>query len=68
MDSDIQSEQFNEVGILAEAQEVGKVPRVVLVSLNGREFAAAVNIAVDATSNVRQLSNAAERVLVTITS
>lgn len=58
--SNVETEQFNKGGVLAEAKECSKVPRVVLVSIDGRELAKTIDVAVDATSNVGQFSDATE--------
>lgn len=57
MNGDVQAEQLDERGVIAEAKKCGQVPRVVLVSVDSREFATTVHIAVNATSNIGQLRN-----------
>lgn len=58
VNGDVETEQFNEAGVFAEAEERGKVPRVVLVSIDSRQLAQTINVAVNATSDIGQLSNA----------
>lgn len=58
MDGDVETEELNEALVLAKAEESRKVVRVVLVGINSREFALAVDVVEDAAGNVGQLGNA----------
>ncbi len=57
MNSDVQTEQFGEGFIVTEAKEVGQVGRVVLGRVDGRKFALAKHVAVNATGNIRKLGD-----------
>ena len=61
VDGDVETEELNEGLVLAETKEGGEVPRVVLVGVDGRELTLAVDVLVDATSNVGKLGNPATR-------
>lgn len=63
----VETEQLDEVGIVAESQLVGKVERVILVLLDRRNLAALEDVLVDASSNVGQLSNEVHGVLKSVT-
>ena len=58
VDSDVQPEELNELCLVAKAEEVGQVPRVVLGRIDGRKLAATVDVAVDTAGNVRELGDA----------
>ena len=58
MNGDVETHELNEVGLVSEAKEVGKVVGVVLLSINSRKLATAVDITENATGNVGELSNA----------
>ena len=60
MNSDVESEQFDKRLVVTEAEQSRQVPRVILVSINGRELALAVYIAIDAASNVGEFGNPEE--------
>ena len=57
VDCEIQSHQFDEVFVLAEAELVGKVVGVILVLLHGGYFAIFVDIAVDSSGDGWQLGD-----------
>jgi hypothetical protein len=63
VDGQVETHQLNEVLVLAEAELVGKVERVVLVLLDGSDLAALEDVLVDARSNVGQLGNQVHGVL-----
>ena len=52
MNGEVKTKELDKGGGLAKAKEVGKIPRIVLVSINRGEFAEPINIAVDAGSKV----------------
>jgi hypothetical protein len=61
VDGDVKTEELDELGLVLEAEKLGKVVGVILVGLNGGELAVTVNITVDTTSNVRKLSDTIKR-------
>jgi hypothetical protein len=58
VDSNVKTEQLNKALLVAEAKEVGKVVRVILGYIDRRKLAASVDVAEDATRDVRELSDA----------
>lgn len=63
VDREVETEELNEVGVLAKAKLVSKVERVVLVLLDGRDLAALEDVLVDAGSDGGELGNEVHRVL-----
>lgn len=63
VDGKVETEELDEVGVLAEAELVGEVEGVVLVLLDGGDLAALEDVLVDARSNVGELSNEVHGVL-----
>lgn len=63
VDGQIETQELNEVGVVAEAQLVGKVERVVLVLLDGGDLASLEDVLVDASGNRGQLGDQVHRVL-----
>lgn len=59
----VETQQLNEVGVLAEAQLVGEVERVVLVLLDGGDLASLEDILVDACSDSGQFRNQVHGIL-----
>jgi hypothetical protein len=59
MDGDVEAEELDERLVVAVAEEVGKVGRVVLAGINCRQLALAVHVTEDAAGNVRKLGDAA---------
>ena len=57
VNSDIETKELNKIFLLSEAEEVGKIPGIVLVWIDSWELATSVNIAVDATGNIWQFGN-----------
>ena len=57
VDGDVETEKLNELFLLGESKEIGKVPGVILLSVNRWELSSTVDIAVDAASNVRELGD-----------
>ena len=57
MDSNVESKQLDEGIVLAEAEKSCQVPRIILVGVDGRKLATAIDVAVDATSDAWQLGN-----------
>lgn len=64
VDGQVETEQLNEVGVVAEAELIGEVEGVILVFLDGRNLAALEDVLVDARSNVGQLGDEVHRILV----
>jgi hypothetical protein len=60
VNGDIESKELYESIIVSKSEKSGEIMRIVLVQVDGGEFAFAVNIVEDATSNVRQFSNPGE--------
>ena len=58
VDGDVQTHELDKVGLVGEAEEVGKVVRVVLVGLDRGKLATTVHVAVNAARNGRELSDA----------
>lgn len=63
VDGQVQTHQLNEVSVVAEAELVGEVERVVLVLLDGSDLAAFEDVLVDASSDGGQLGNQVHGVL-----
>ena len=63
VDGDVETHELNELGLVGKAKEVRKVVRVVLVSVDRGELSAAVDVAVDTTSNVGELGNQVHSIL-----
>lgn len=63
VDGQVQTEQLNEVGVVAKAQLVGKVERVVLVLLDRGDLASLEDVLVDASGNCGQLGDQVHGVL-----
>lgn len=63
VDGQVETEQLNEVGVVAETELVGEVERVVLVLLDRGDLATLEDVLVDAGSDGGQLSNQVHRVL-----
>lgn len=63
MNGDVESEKFDESGVLAETEEIGKIPGVVLGCIDGRKLATAINIAVNATGNIGKLGDEVHGIL-----
>lgn len=57
MNGNVESKQLNKRLVVSETKECRKIPGIVLVSVDSREFALAVDIAIDTTSNVREFGN-----------
>lgn len=67
VNGEVQTQQLNEVLVLAKAQLVGEVERVVLVLLDRRDLASLEDVLVDAGGDSRQLSNQVHGVLKSVT-
>lgn len=63
MNRDVKSQQLDEGRVLAEAEESGQVPRVILVGIDCRKLTLTIDITVDTASDVGQLGNPGVRVL-----
>lgn len=63
VDGQVETQELNEVGVVAEAQLVGKVEGVVLVLLDSGDLAALEDVLVDASSNGGQLGDQVHGVL-----
>jgi hypothetical protein len=63
VDSDVQTHQLDELLVVAETEEGGKVGRVVLGLIDGGNLAVTVNVAEDSSGNVGQLGNEVHRVI-----
>jgi len=57
VNGDVETEKLDEARVFAKAKESGQVVRVILGGIDRRKLSAAENIAVDATSNVGELSD-----------
>lgn len=57
MYGDVEAHELDECLIIPEAKECGQVGGVVLRGVDGGKFTLAINVAVNATGNVRQLGN-----------
>lgn len=57
MNGNVESKQLNKRLVVSETKERRKIPGVILVSVDSRKFALAVDIAIDTTSNVREFGN-----------
>lgn len=64
VDGQVETHQLNKVGVVAEAELVGKVEGVILVLLDGGNLAALEDVLVDARSNVGELGNQVHGILV----
>jgi hypothetical protein len=58
VDYDVQPQELNKRLVVAKAEKVGKIVRIILGRIDSREFAFAIDIAVDATGDVGKLGNA----------
>lgn len=63
VDSEVETEELDEVGVAAEAELVGKVERVVLVLLDSSDLATLEDVLVDASGNGGKLGDEVHRVL-----
>ena len=63
VDGQVQTEELDEVGVLAEAELVGEVERVVLVLLDSGDLAALEDVLVDAGGDGGELGDQVHRVL-----
>jgi hypothetical protein len=63
VDGDVETHEFDEGGVFAEAEEGGQVGRVVLGGIDGGKLAGAKDVAVDAAGNVGQLSDEVHGIL-----
>lgn len=61
MDGDVEAEKFHKGLVVAKAEECSEVGRVVLGLVDGRKLALTKDVAVDATSNIRELGNTIKR-------
>ncbi len=64
VDGQVETHQLNKVGVVAEAELVGKVEGVILVLLDGGNLATLEDVLVDARSNVGELGDQVHGVLV----
>ena len=63
VDGNVQSHQLDELLVVAKAEQGSEVGRVVLVGVNGRELAVAVDVSEDSSGNVGELGNEVHRVV-----
>jgi len=63
VDGEVETEELNEVLVLAESKLVGEVEGVILVLLDGSDLATLENVLVDAGSNAGELGNEVHGVL-----
>jgi len=52
VNSNIKAEKLNKAFTVSKPKEVCKIPGIILGGINGREFALAENVAVNAASNI----------------
>lgn len=63
VDGEVESHELDKVLVLGESENVGKVERVILVLLDGRDLSVGVEVSVDSTGEVWQFGNQVHRVL-----
>jgi hypothetical protein len=57
MDRNVETQKFDESGVVAEAEEGGEVVGIILCWVDTGKFRAAEDVAIDATGNVGQFRN-----------
>ena len=57
MDRQVETHEFDESLVITKAKESRQVVRIILLEVDRRELAIAENVAVNATSNVRELGD-----------
>jgi len=62
VDGNIQPHQLDEGFIVTEAKKGRKIGRVILIWVDGRELAIAINVAVDTTGDVGELGDKVHRI------
>lgn len=63
VDGKVETHQFNKVLVLFETQKLGEVVRVILISLDLSELTILVDVAVNTSSNLRELGNQVHGIL-----
>ena len=65
MNGNVKPHELNKASVVTKAQQCGEIVGVILLCVNRRELASAIDIAVDAARDVRQLRDASVHVLET---
>jgi hypothetical protein len=55
MNSDVKPHELNKASVITKAEQCGEIVRVILLCINRRKLASAIDIAVNAARDVRQL-------------